>query len=245
MTSFERAVRRYLKEHLSPAALTRLRVLTRGLGRPRWGNVRRVRPFSEHFGFDRGTPMDRYYLHRFLQENAADIHGDVLEIQMPGYTRKYGRDLRRCDSIDIDQKFKPTYFSDLATADVVPSNEYDCFLLPNTINVLRDIRGCLRHMVRVVKPGGTVLATGAVGGVPLLAEGGDYWRMSAEGWLELVRECWAGHEYEVRQHGNCLATMAAALGLAHEELTTDELEYDDPRYPVLVTLRCRKAVSLS
>ncbi len=31
------------------------------------------------------------------------------------------------------------------------------------------------------------------------------------------------------------------LGLAPEELTTEELEYYDARYPVLVTLRCRKA----
>jgi hypothetical protein len=239
MTSLERAVRQYVKARLSPASLTRLRVLTRGLGSPRWGNLRRLRPFSEHFGFDRGTPIDRYYLHRFLQANAADIRGDVLEIQMPGYTRRFGRDLRRCDSIDIDSTHAPTYCCDLAAADMVPSGEYDCFLAPNTINLLRDIRGSLRHMLRVVKPGGVVLATGAVLG-PLMADAADYWHLSADGWRELVHEAWAGHEYDVQPHGNCLTATAALLGLAHEELTADELEYQDPRYPVLVTLRCRR-----
>jgi len=94
-------------------------------------------------------------------------------------------------------------------------------------------------MLRVVKPGGVVLATGAVLG-PLMADAADYWHLSADGWRELVGEAWAGHEYDVQPHGNCLTAMAALLGLAHEELTADELDYQDPRYPVLVTLRCRK-----
>ena len=38
----------------------------RGLGVPYWGNLRRLRPFSVYYGFDRGTPVDRYYLDRFL-----------------------------------------------------------------------------------------------------------------------------------------------------------------------------------
>ena len=49
------AVPYVLKHPLGPRWTTRLGRLLRGQERPRWGNLRRVRPFSESFGFDRGT----------------------------------------------------------------------------------------------------------------------------------------------------------------------------------------------
>jgi hypothetical protein len=96
----------------------------------------------------------------------------------------------------------------------------------------------MRHMIRVVKPGGAVLAATAAIGPLDGAE--DYWRLSPAGWRELAADVWAGHDYTIEGHGNCLAAIAALLGLAQEELTEHELEYQDARYPVLVTLRCQK-----
>jgi len=211
----------------------------RGLGVPRWGNLRRLEPFSNYFGFDRGTPIDRYYLDRFLAHHQHAIRGDVLEIQAPGYTNKYGTALGLKDTIDINPANRPTYLCDLAAADVVPTDRYDCFLLPNTLSLLRDIRSCMRHMIRVVKPGGVVLAATAAMG-PLDPNGVDLWRLTQAGWQELAADVWAGHDYQVEAHGNCLAVVAAMLGLAQEELTKDELEHQDDRYPVLVTFYCRK-----
>jgi hypothetical protein len=227
------------KRVLSPRAIVRLRTIMRGLGVPRWGNLRRLKPFSDYYGFDRGTPIDRYYLDRFLKSHAQSIRGDVLEIQAPAYVNKYGTDVRLTHSIDVNAAMKPTYLCDLAAADVVPSDYYDCFLLPNTLSFLRDIRGSMRHMIRVVKPGGVVLAATAVMGQ---IQGDDLWRMSAPGWRELAADAWAGHDYRVEAHGNCLAVVAAMLGLAQEELTQPELEYQDDRYPALVSLYCRKRV---
>jgi SAM-dependent methyltransferase len=227
------------KRVLSPRAIVRLRTIMRGLGVPRWGNLRRLKPFSDYYGFDRGTPIDRYYLDRFLTKHVQAIQGDVLEIQSPGYVDKYGTNVRLKHSIDMNAAMNPTYVCDLAAADVVPSDRYDCFLLPNTLCVLRDIRNCMRHMLRVVKPGGVVLAATAAMG-PLQSDGMDFWRMSAQGWQELAADVWAGHDYRIEAHGNCLAVVAAMLGLAQEELAQEELEYQDDRYPALVTLYCRK-----
>jgi SAM-dependent methyltransferase len=208
---------------------------------PRWGNLRRVTPFSADFGFDRGTPIDRFYLHRFLNRHRDAITGDVLEIQSPGYTRQFGSRVRTADSVDIDPDTHPTYVCDLAKADgLIPSNHYDCFLLPNTLCVLRDIEACLRQALRVVKPGGTVLATTAAF-VPLTADYPDYWHLSADGWREIVGRAWMGCEPEIESHGNCLAAVAAMLGLAVEELEPRELEVNDPRYPVLITVKCTKS----
>jgi hypothetical protein len=171
----------------SPRAVVRLRTMVRGLGVPRWGNLRRLKPFSDYYGFDRGTPIDRYYLDRFLASHGQAIHGDVLEIQAPGYVDKYGRNVRLKHSIDVNAAMNPTYVCDLAAADVVPSDRYDCFLLPNTLHALRDIRNCMRHMLRVVKPGGVVLAATAAMG-PLETGGMDFWRMSAQGWQQLAAD---------------------------------------------------------
>ena len=234
------ATRQQVKALIGPRWTTRLRCLTRGLGLPRWGNLRRVQPFSTYFGFDRGTPVDRYYLHKFLETNRASITGDVLEIQMVDYARRYGHHLRRADSVDIDPRVRPTFVCGLARSEgVVPSEAYDCFLLPNTLCVLRDLEGCLRQALRAIRPGGVILASTAAF-VPLAPDCPDYWHLSASGWAEITQRVWAGCEVTVESHGNCLAAVAAMLGLALEELTSGELDVTDPRYPVLISLICRK-----
>jgi SAM-dependent methyltransferase len=233
-------MRAELKLLLGPRWTTRLRCLIRGKDLPRWGNLRRVRPFSAYFGFDRGTPVDRYYLHRFLEAHRHLVKGDVLEVQTADHARRWGHDLGRVDTVDIRNDHRPTFVCDLAqSADVIPSDTYDCFLLPNTLQHLRDVEACLRNALRIVKPGGVILAS-AAGLIPLIPDGPDYWRLSADGWRELLGGVWAGCEITVESHGNCLAAVAAMLGLALEELTPDELDHQDPRYPVLITVTCLK-----
>lgn len=235
------AVRDELKQLIGPRWTTRLRCLVRGKEWPRWGNLRRVRPFSDQFGFDRGIPVDRYYLHRFLDAHRALVRGDVLEIQTTGYARRYGHDLGRVDSVDIEPAFQPTYLCDLArSGEVLPSSSYDCFLLPNTLQHLREPEAALAHALRVLRPGGVILASSA-GLLPLTGDAPDYWRLSEAGWRELAGRVWAGCDVRVESHGNCLVATAAMLGLALEELSPAELETRDPRYPVLLTVRCIKA----
>lgn len=215
------------------------RIITRGLPLPRWGNLRRTEPFSSHYGAERGTPIDRYYLERFLQEHRASIRGAVLEVQVSSYTMKFGQDVVRSETIDINPAFSPTYLCDLAKADGIPANTFDCFLLPATLQGLREIESCLREALRIVRPGGVVLATTAAF-VPLMADAPDYWRLSVAGWTELTARVWAGCDVTVKAYGNCLAATASMLGLSAEELSASELDVDDPRYPVVVTLACRK-----
>lgn len=236
------SIRSWVKKRVNPGTLVWLRCVTRGLPVPRWGNLRRVRPFSEHFGFERGTPVDRYYLDRFLDQHRQLITGRVLEIQKSDYTVRYGRELAATDSVDIvaSSNDNLTYLCDLADCDeVIPDASYDCFLLPNTLCMLRDIEGCLRNALRVVRPGGVILATTA-GLMPLTGDVPDYWHASAAGWRELARKVWPGCDVRIEQHGNCLAAVAAMLGLAFEELDPSELDVNDPRYPVLVTVYCQR-----
>lgn len=235
-----RWLRETSKSLLGPHWTTRLRCLARGKELPRWGNLRRTQPFSPHFGADRGTPVDRYYIERFFGENREHIHGDVLEIQSSGYTRRYGHGVQVAHSVDVNPAVNPTVLCDLAdSGDTLPSNRYDCFLMPSTPQHLRQLEPSLRHALRVLKPGGVILATCAAF-VPLIPDGPDYWHLSAAGWQEIAQRVWPGCEIRVRSHGNCLAALAAMLGLALEEVRAEELDVYDPRFPVVVTLWCRK-----
>ena len=227
-----------IKALLGPRWTTWARTVTRGLERPSWGNLRRVTPLSEMFGFDRGTPIDRYYVDKFLSARRQLITGCVLEIQTTDHTHRYGSDVATADTLDINAGFRPTYVCDLATADIVPSGRYDCFLLPNTLCFLKDLEPALRHTRRIVRAGGVILAT-VPGFVPLTPDVPDYWHLSADGWRTITHRVWPDCDTVVETHGNCLAAMAALYGIAVEELTSNELDATDPRYPVLVTIECR------
>ena len=69
----------------------------------RWVNLRRLRPFSDRYGYDRGTPIDRFYIERFLEAHANRIHGNVLEVKDAQYTPRFGVGAG-CHVIDIDRE---------------------------------------------------------------------------------------------------------------------------------------------
>jgi hypothetical protein len=87
------------------------RQIARLCGRPEWfplgsvrfGDLRRLSPFSRCWGLDRGTPVDRYYIERFLAKNADDIRGRVLEIADNTYTLRFGgAQVRQSDILHVD-----------------------------------------------------------------------------------------------------------------------------------------------
>jgi Methyltransferase domain len=233
-------VRAGIKRALGPHLTVVSRCLLRGLPIPTWGNLRRTSPLSPNFGFDRGTPVDRFYLHRFLDANRSLITGRVLEVQVPSYTRAYGHAIEISNTVDVDSRFGATYTCDLANAPQISSDSYDCFLLPNTLQHVANLSAVLGTALRVVKPGGTILAS-VPALLPLIPDDDDYWRFSPAGWRSTLASQWTGCDVTVEGHGNCLAAAAAMYGIALEELSVDELSVHDPRYPVLVTIACRKS----
>jgi glycosyltransferase involved in cell wall biosynthesis/SAM-dependent methyltransferase len=234
------AMKAIAKRFLPPRYLVALRCLRGGYSFPRWGNLRRTSPFSSNFGFERGTSVDRFYLERFLSQHRGLITGRVLEIQGSGYTSRFGLDVTEAHSVDINPSMKPTFVCDLADCgDQIPSDYYDCFLLPNTLQHLRRPIESLREALRVVRRGGVILGSACVL-LPLIPDGPQYWHVTPQGLLELSRAVWPGCDVTVASNGNCLVAVAAMLGLAWEELDPRELEVCDPRYPVLVTFLCRR-----
>jgi peptidoglycan/xylan/chitin deacetylase (PgdA/CDA1 family)/SAM-dependent methyltransferase len=219
----------------------------RPLGRDRveFGDLRRTTPISPVWGLDRGLPLDRYYIEAFLDRHRLDIRGRVLEVKDAGYTRMFG-DTRvtGADVLDVDaSNASATVVADLSRADAIPDDTYDCFILTQTLGVIYDAAGAVRHAVRVLKPGGVLLCTLPAAGRISYEEGlgGDFWRFTEGSVRRLFGEVLPAGAFEVTGHGNVLACAAFLYGLAQDELTREELDVVDPFFPLVYTVRATKA----
>jgi SAM-dependent methyltransferase len=207
------------------------------------GTVRRTTPLSDHWGRDRGTPVDRYYIEHFLAGARNAIRGRVLEVMNTDYTRRFGVAVERSDVLDVDPANPlATIVADLAEADDIPSETFDCFILTQTLQYIYDIRSAVGHAHRILRPGGTLLCT-----VPTVSRiarrelESEYWRLTAAACSRLFGDAFAGGAVDVRARGNVLSAVAFLVGMAREELSSRELDRDDPFFPVIVTVQARKS----
>jgi hypothetical protein len=212
--------------------------------RPAWlGTLRRTTPLSDEWGIDRGTPIDRHYIERFLAEHRSDIRGIVLEVRDGSYTGRFGREVARCDVLDIDPANpQATIVADLAAADVVPAETFDCFVLTQTLQFIYDTQGAIGHARRILRTGGVLLATvPAVSRVaPRRGRDTDCWRFTALACSRLFGDVFGARNVTVRAYGNVLTGIGFLAGIAAEELTARELAEDDPYFPLVVTVRAVK-----
>lgn len=214
------------------------------VGRVRFGSLRRLTPISQVFGFDRGLPIDRHYIERFLSAHASDIRGDVLEIGDDTYTRRFGGErVSKRDVLHISAgNPNATIVGDLSCAEHILSDSFDCVVLTQTLHLIYDVRAALKTLYRILKPGGVLLAT--FPGISQISN--DRWR---ESWCwafthvsarRLFEEMFPAANVRVEVSGNVLAAIAFLHGLAAEELRQDELEYRDSNYEVSIMVRAVK-----
>lgn len=214
------------------------------LGSVRLGDLKRVEPISRRFGGDRGTPLDRYYIGRFLERHAADIRGRALEIGEDLYTRQFGGDRVTVSAVlDVDaSNSNAAYVADLTDCPHVPSDNFDCVILTQTLHMIYDVRAVVRTVRRILAPGGVVLAT--MPGISQIdaGSGGDtwFWSMTPRCARLLFEDAFPPEDVSVEPHGNVLAAIAFLHGLALEELDTADLDVLDPLYPVITGARAVK-----
>jgi SAM-dependent methyltransferase len=217
--------------------------MLRRLRYPSTDGLLSVRPKSDHWGWDRGTPVDRYYIERFLGEHAGDVRGNVLEVKDADYIRKYGRDVVRTDVLDIDAANpQATIVADLSVGEGIPASFFDCFILTQTLQYIYDLRGAVAQCERLLRPGGVLLVT--VPSLSRIVHGAglewDYWRFTAASCRRLFGEAFGDANVEVQTHGNVLAATAFLRGTALEEIPRRKLDVNDPYFPLLVTVRAVK-----
>jgi SAM-dependent methyltransferase len=211
------------------------------VGEVRFGDLRRTAPLSRQFGFDRGLPVDRYYIEQWLSERCDDIHGRVLEVGDDNYTRRFGGG-RVTDAevlhVSADNP-KATYVADLSNAPELPDARFDCLILTQTLQYVFDAPAAVRTVHRVLRPGGVVLAT-----LPGISQRGEddwaddwCWSFTRLSAARLFQESFPPAGVTVEGHGNVLAAVSLLEGIAADELTPRELAVQDPSYQLVITVR--------
>jgi SAM-dependent methyltransferase len=212
-----------------------------------FGSFRRLSPISNCFGYDRGNPVDRYYIENFLAQQAHVIQGRVMEIGDASYTRRFGGDRVTASDIlhVIEGNPEATIVGDLTTATHIPSEQFDCLILTQTLHLIYDLRAALQTIYRILKPGGVALVTSP--GIAYISNAqwdqwADYWCWSftTRSIRQLFEEVFPPAQVQVKAYGNVLTTIAFLEGLATHELCQEELDHHDPQYEMLITLQATK-----
>ena len=210
-----------------------------------WGTLRRTDPISRHWGFDRGTPVDRFFIERFLAAHSADVRGRVLEIKDDGYARRFGGDrVEHLDILDIDPTNPlATIIGDLNDPSLLAGRGYNCIILTQTLQLVYDLESALAGLRDGLAPGGVILAT--MPGITRISykdmEGTWFWGFSILSAARLFGDAFGPERVEVGVDGNLVAAIAFLHGLSAEELRPYELQEKDLDYQLVISVRARKA----
>ena len=184
-------------------------------------------PVSREWGFDRGTPIDRYYIEQFLERNSADVRGRVLEVGDDAYTKRFGDGrVARSDVLHVEEGVSgTTIVGDLTRADHVPSGVFDCIILTQTLHLIYDVRAAIRTLHRTLRPDGVLLLTAP--GITRLSHrewpGSWHWSLTTNSAARLFVEAFGAKHVTVESHGNVMAASAFLYGLACEDVRRADL----------------------
>ena len=211
---------------------------------PKLGDLRRVTPIDPNWGFERGTPIDRVYVERFVGSHADDIRGRVLEIAAPDYTSRFGTAVETVDILMATAgNPQATIVADLSNAPHIEDARFDCAIVTQTLQFVYDVRAAMATLQRILAPNGVLLVT--VPGLtkispPEDAEFGEWWHYTGRSARRLAEEAFGAGNVEVVTYGNVLAASGFLYGLAASDLRPEELDAHDPLYEVVVGVRAVK-----
>lgn len=201
--------------------------------RARFGDLSRTEPLGR-WGYERGTPVDRWYIRRWLQGQAQHVRGHALEVKEDLYATELGATSVEVLDIDPDNP-RATLVGDLCEPGALPQARYDAALVTQTLQFVADPAAAVAHLVAALRPGGSLLLT-----VPCLSRvdgPADRWRWTPAGLRDLLDGCAPGAVRDVSGLGNGLAGRAFLFGLAAEDLPHGALDAADPALPLLVAAR--------
>jgi len=147
-----------------------------------------------------------------------------------------------------------TVVTDLSRADDVPGEQFDCFVLQFTLHLIADVEAALYHAIRLLKPGGVLLANFSC--VDYQFPNGLDMGTGATLWVHwcftplqvhnlLRRLGLSPADYELEVYGNLFTRVAYQLCVPAEELTLHELQYRDPGHPLLLCVRATRPAGWS
>lgn len=222
-----------------------LAIINRNFFRPSRLREDSTEPVGRLFGRERGTPIDRFYIERFLDQHRSLIRGRVLEVADSTYSRRFGGNgVEAFEVLHVMAHPDATIVGDLTDAASLPTGTIDCFICTQTFNFIYDVHAAIRGAYQLLAPDGVLLAT--MSGISQISVGdanrwGDYWRFTPQSAQRLFGDVFGDANVSVDYGGNCLSATSFLRGIALEELAEGKLSVKDPEYPMTILVVARKA----
>lgn len=196
-----------------------------------------IQPLNRTFGFSRGTPIDRYYIEKFLDEEKEYIKGRVLEVAEDTYTRKYGTAVSDSFMLHVSSEDPRFIKGNFETGEGIEKETMDCMILTQVLPSIFDCNAAVYNIYRMLAPGGRCLIT--VSGIAQISRydmdrWGDYWQFTDLSLRKLLEREVPKDKIQIKTYGNVKAATAMLYGVAAEELSQEELDYMDEDYQVSI-----------
>lgn len=213
-------------------------------------------PASVMMGGDRGTPIDRFYIERFLKKsissNAGRTNSDavVMEIAESTYSKRYfpSASTYHILTYDATQNRKGIIVGDLTNTATLPKEEIDYFICTQTLNFIYDVKAAIHGIRYVLKDHGTAFIT--VSGISQNSpydypRWGDFWRFTDLSIKRLFEEEFGNKNISVEVYGNLTAAVAFLQGFSLEDIPDRKILLKrDPLFPVTIGVIAKKEASL-
>jgi len=201
-------------------------------------------PFSRRWGAERGKPIDRYYIEEFLEKNKNLIRGKVMEISDNAYTRRYGgENVNESLVLHVDGWGKNAIKGNLETGEGIYDDWVDTLIFTQTLMFIYNTKKTVQNIYRMLKPGGTVLAT--VAGISQISRyeadnWGDFYSFHTDAVKRIFGEIFGAENVQVECYGNVKTAISLLYGLCSEDLTKEDFDYRDMDYQVIIGIAARK-----
>ncbi len=195
-----------------------------------------IEPVSRLFGNDRGTPIDRYYIEKYLErESGRTVNsGACLEVGEDTYSCRFFPNYTH-DVLDYGKGM------DLTKIDTLPKDKYDVFICTQVFHQIFDVKKAMEGAYYMLKKGGVMYAT-VCGNIVKLAHNDEYehyWGFTRQS-VEILAKQVFGEKIEIETYGNAAVATAFVQGVALEEFDMSLLEDKDEDFTICISLTARK-----
>lgn len=194
-------------------------------------------PVSRLFGNERGTPVDRYYIERYLEKESEQLSNCeyIIEVGEDVYSKRFFPDCQH-DILDYSKGM------DLTISETLPQNKYDVFICTQVFHQIFDISAAIKGSFQLLKSGGIMLAT-VCGNISKLARNEEYehyWGFTDISIKKMVQSVFGEEAVKVESYGNAAVATAFVQGLSLEELNTEILDEVDKDFTICISITARK-----
>ncbi|CAH2574074.1 MAG: hypothetical protein RLZZ532_2939 [Cyanobacteriota bacterium] len=203
-----------------------------------WGDLKKAVPICQAFGLTRGTPVDRYYLSKYLQEIQTQISGNILEIggipkDKDFYEVNPGTSYQ---IMNIEPGLGIDIVGDAHDTSMIKPESFDSIVIFNVLEHCYAPWQVVENIYTWLKPGGKCFAM-VPSSIRIHATPMDYWRPLPDAFAWMFRNF--SHQ-KLYIYGNPITVIASYHGIVTEELTTAELDAYHPDYPVATCIVAQK-----